>query len=149
MNYTISARLVVHKKRASAHPDRGSPTNNTSETTKTNPNNTNEHTTMKTQQRKKIDLRLRLCLPETKAAAAFFPLAALLQQIDTLETLQYIALRRDLTRTSQTWMLTHLLLLLLKKQRALYHIQVTNASGNFRMTECRRMARTGKNMQGY
>jgi hypothetical protein len=52
-------------------------------------------------------LRFRLGLLETEAAAVFLPLAALLKQVDTLETLQNVALRRDLAGTSKTAMLTH------------------------------------------
>jgi len=60
-------------------------------------------------------LCFRLGLLETEAAAVFLPLATLLKQIDTLETLQNVALRRDLAGTSKTAMLTHDFFLLLKK----------------------------------
>ena len=49
----------------------------------------------------------RLGLPETKAAVALFPLAALLKQIDTLKALQDVTPGRNLAGTSQTAMLTH------------------------------------------
>ena len=52
-------------------------------------------------------LCLRLGLLKTEAAAIFLPLATLLEQIDTLETLQNVALRCDLAGTSKTAMLTH------------------------------------------
>ena len=63
-------------------------------------------------------LCFRLGLLETEAAAIFLPFAALLKQIDTLETLQNVALRRDLAGTSKTAMLTHDFFLLLKKMFA-------------------------------
>ena len=63
-------------------------------------------------------LCFRLGLLETEAAAVFLPLATLLKQIDTLETLQNVALRRDLAGTSKTAMLTHDFFLLLKKMFA-------------------------------
>ena len=56
----------------------------------------------------------RLGLPETKAAVAFLPLAALLKQIDALKTLQDVTLGRNLASSSQTAMLTHFFLLLFK-----------------------------------
>ena len=52
-------------------------------------------------------LCLRLGLLKTETAAIFLPLATLLEQIDTLETLQNVALRCDLAGTSKTAMLTH------------------------------------------
>ena len=55
----------------------------------------------------KYALCLRLGLLETKTAAIFLPLAALLKQIDALETLQDVALRCNLAGTSKTAMLTH------------------------------------------
>ena len=67
-------------------------------------------------------LCLRLGLLKTEAAAIFLPLATLLKQIDTLETLQNVALRRDLAGTSKTAMLTHDFFLLLKKMCAYYTI---------------------------
>ena len=66
----------------------------------------------------KYVLGFRLGLLETEAAAVFLPLATLLKQIDTLETLQNVALRRDLAGTSKTAMLTHDFFLLLKKMFA-------------------------------
>jgi hypothetical protein len=55
----------------------------------------------------KYVLGFRLGLLETEAAAVFLPLAALLKQVDALETLQNVALRCDLAGTSKTAMLTH------------------------------------------
>ena len=63
----------------------------------------------------KYVLCFRLGLLKTETAAVVLPLATLLKQIDTLETLQNVALRRDLAGTSKTAMLTHDFFLLLKK----------------------------------
>jgi len=54
-----------------------------------------------------IHLGFRLRLLQPKATVALFPIAALLQQVDTLETLEDVSLGRDLARSSQTAMLTH------------------------------------------
>lgn len=53
---------------------------------------------------------LRLLKPE--AAAAFLPLAALLQEIDPLEALENIAPGGDFTGTFKRWMLAHFLFVL-------------------------------------
>ena len=66
----------------------------------------------------KYVLCFRLGLFKTETAAVFLPLATLLKQIDTLKTLQNVALRRDLAGTSKTAMLTHDFFLLLKKKCA-------------------------------
>ena len=44
-------------------------------------------------------LHVRLGLTQTQTAVAVFPLATLFQQVDALETLQHVALCRNLTLT--------------------------------------------------
>lgn len=55
----------------------------------------------------KARLRVRLRFGETDNFAAFFPLAAFLEEFDPLETLQNIAFRDDGAGSSETSMLRH------------------------------------------
>ena len=52
-------------------------------------------------------LRLGLGLAQTQTAVAFLPLATGLEEVDALETLEDVALGRDLSRSLETTMLTH------------------------------------------
>ena len=53
-------------------------------------------------------LRVRLGFGEADDLAAVFPLAAFLEQLDTLETLQDVALSNDRAGSSKTAMLGHI-----------------------------------------
>jgi hypothetical protein len=55
---------------------------------------------------------LGLGLLETEAAAPFLPFSALLEEIDSLETLENVALGRDLAGTFKRCVLAHFLLFL-------------------------------------
>ena len=52
-------------------------------------------------------LRVRLGFRKPDHLAAFFPLAALFEQLDALETLQNVAFRDDGAGSSETAMLRH------------------------------------------
>lgn len=52
-------------------------------------------------------LGVRLCFGEADDLAAFFPLAALFEELDPLETLQNVALSDDRAGSSKTAVLRH------------------------------------------
>ena len=62
--------------------------------------------------KKEIFLRLGLRLLEAKAATSFLPLPTLLEEVDALEALENVPLRRNLAGTLKRCMLTHCLLFL-------------------------------------